>query len=401
MILLGDSLQQKNDTSGQPALDPHGVRGVWSDAPARPAVAAPPPPHHALRAPPLPKMHRLVTVPEEDAAEERDRPSLDRISLELEAGDILESIPPAEPLTSAPPPLPSRRPSLGLPPQPTPVQAAPSQPTRGLDAPAPLVLDLSTSVPAPPERARSPWVPGAVGFALGVAATVLIGALALRPSLTDDATPVASARPDEAPATPEPALPATQPATQPAAMPTAPALEEPSASTVAVAPLVETPAVAAPAVEAPEPPAARPVARTARREPVRAARAEAERPAGPATSEPPRPAVHRDEPVIDDGPIARPAPRTGDRPALPTRADVTRAMDAIRADLLQCAPEARGHVAQIRLTFSSTGRATSALVPSDFAASPASRSCVARTARRAQVPPFAEPRLVVTYPVQF
>jgi hypothetical protein len=58
------------------------------------------------------------------------------------------------------------------------------------------------------------------------------------------------------------------------------------------------------------------------------------------------------------------------------------------------------HVANIRFTFTSAGRATAALVPHDFAG-PAERSCVARAARTAQVPAFSEPRLVVTYPVQF
>ncbi|MCB9592836.1 MAG: hypothetical protein H6719_08895 [Sandaracinaceae bacterium] len=122
----------------------------------------------------------------------------------------------------------------------------------------------------------------------------------------------------------------------------------------------------------------------------------------------------RPEPVapsrpVDDGPVIaaepttrppRPVAPTGNVPATPSREDVATAIQNIRGQLQQCAPDLNGHVANIRFTFVSSGRATSAVVPNDFG-SPPQRSCVARVARQAQVPAFSQPRLVVTYPVQF
>ncbi len=145
--------------------------------------------------------------------------------------------------------------------------------------------------------------------------------------------------------------------------------------------------------------------------PRRAARPARSRPrARPTPRTRPRPAPvarttprpRTDGPVIDSERTARPVRRaaSGNRPATPTRQDVAAAIQAIRPQLRQCAPDLHGHVANVRFTFVSSGRATSALVPNNFG-TPQARSCVARVARQARVPQFADPRLVVTYPVQF
>ena len=75
-------------------------------------------------------------------------------------------------------------------------------------------------------------------------------------------------------------------------------------------------------------------------------------------------------------------------------------MARIQPGVQACAPSMRGHVASIRFRFISNGQATLATVSAETIRDPAQRSCIARVARGAYVPPFAERQLVVTYPVQ-
>lgn len=368
------------------------VKGVWSDAPPATEEPIPMPERRVLRAPPLPRMVDALQPPSLETG---------RDSIESLPPEALESLPPP-PASAAPPPVPRREPPrppkrkrpVGLPATPSAVKAAPSQPTRGPEAPPPLLLELPQ--PPPPEKKSRGWVPAAVGFTLGVAATAVVAYLAVqRVAPVEQPATTVEGLAAETPAEPEIDLPAIQPP--------APAVEAPLPSTVSAAEeteadtATEEPAVPA-ALEEPARDSARRAALDAHAQ-ERRARRRAEAPQ----------AEERDAPAaasagLDDEPVRRPEPRAepdGDLPSHPSREDVANAIESIRADLLACAPEAGGQRANIRFTFSSTGRATSALVPNDFHVEPQQRSCVARTARRARVPAFSEPRLVVTYPVQF
>jgi len=248
-----------------------------------------------------------------------------------------------------------------------------------------------------------------IGFAVG-AALVAVIAFALWPTAP---APLASNLADSQPVAEEPIaeeLVAEEPvAEEPVAE--APVAEEPVAEEAVEEPVAEEPVAEEPVAE--EPVAARAPARS---RPDRIARAQAEpvarnrprprtRPEPVVSAQPARPILRpwSDGPVIDSepasAPVRRPAP-SGNRPATPTRQDVAGAIQAIGPQLRQCAPDLHGHVANVRFTFVSSGRATSALVPNDFG-SPQARSCVARVARQARVPEFSDPRLIVTYPVQF
>jgi hypothetical protein len=105
-------------------------------------------------------------------------------------------------------------------------------------------------------------------------------------------------------------------------------------------------------------------------------------------------------PVVTPAPVVAPAPAPSALPTQPSRDAVEAAIASVSERMRECAPEYAHHVADVRFSFASSGRVTSALVPSDFAG-PQQRSCVARAARAARVPPFSAERLDVTYPVQF
>ncbi|MGE0788040.1 MAG: hypothetical protein AB7S26_20375 [Sandaracinaceae bacterium] len=433
------------------------------DAPRPLPIGAMPPVKKAFPKPHVPppsdEAETLVDEPSdatEDETQSVDRMSVDSMDLVPVSGEhaygrdsiesmppemleSIESIPPAEPQgpprtvpRSSPPPVHAKDDAFAAsvePPsieprsieprsiepraamRPAAVQAAPSQPTRGPrmseGAPPPLTLDSPLLAPIQKkatEEKKNGWVVPTVGFALGVAATIVVGWLVLRDRLqSTDNDPsmntVATHAVDELPA--EPAH-----VNEVVIEPQAVDVDTSGVDTSGVETTdVEAAAVLAPQVSAepttvqrPEP--ERRVDRAEPREP-RVARTE------PAVAPRPRPApVEDDEDEDEPAPVATPAPRprpvaSGDLPALPSRDDVAAAIQSIRSDLLACAPDSRGHVANIRFTFASSGRATSALVPTDFNAAPAARSCVATAARRARVPAFSEPRLVVTYPVQF
>lgn len=100
------------------------------------------------------------------------------------------------------------------------------------------------------------------------------------------------------------------------------------------------------------------------------------------------------------------APRAAERhgkvselPDTPSRADVRDALVGVQDRVRACAPQYRGATVPARITFVSSGRVTTALVSGTLAGTPEG-SCVARALRQANVPEFAEPRLVVDYPLQ-
>ena len=88
-----------------------------------------------------------------------------------------------------------------------------------------------------------------------------------------------------------------------------------------------------------------------------------------------------------------------DLPAAPARDDVQGALEAVAPDARACAPQHRGAVVPVTVTFAASGRVTTALVEGTLAGSPEG-SCVARTLRRARVAEFAGDRFVVAYPLR-
>lgn len=174
---------------------------------------------------------------------------------------------------------------------------------------------------------------------------------------------------------------------------------EPTAPPAAVTavPDVATPAVEAPTVSTastPEPRAHRPEApRRPRRETEETAAPIAARPA----SDPPR---DIDE-LLDLGartertPTREPVAPRG--PATPSRSDIVSAMGAVAGAVRACGNGSRG-LAPVRIVFrGESGRVTSAEVTAP-SLSPEVRSCIARAARGARVPPFTQETFRVDYP---
>lgn len=423
------------------------VKGVWSDVPLAPEEEREE--VSALRALRPPRVPVASFGPPEPAPEPPHPTDLEELEAELEARaaearagrDSIESLPPEE-LLSLPPepvgpvaaprppalppkrkkkPAPSPLAHLTVPPSPIGVGPSPSEPSPSSEA---AVIEPPSPSRGAPTRAASPWGPVGVGFLLGIAAAMVVGYLALQERLGGpSSTALASDQTTAATApAPEPAPPA---ASATGSRVTEPALEEAAVTD----PTPEPVAIAAPAAgddaeasapeqaeeraeETPEEQARRLAleahaeARRARRaaavERARATgrsfeevQAEMEAEAAEAQADVPQ----LTGPTIGDEPdVAAAAP---DLPAHPSREDVAQAIEQIRSELQACAPDARGHVENIRFTFTSSGRVSSALVPNDFAGDGPQRACVARTARRARVPAFGDPRLVVSYPVQF
>lgn len=381
--------------------DPRGsVRGVWSDVPPAPTgdideltplrsaelevlevlgmspVKRPPPP-------PPPKSARVAkrapreTGPDPDAGESwmqqgmLSAPPIPREALDLD--EVIETL--------------SERP-------PAPITFEPSE----LETPPSLAISSLPPLPAPivtprtHETRRAPLLAGAVGFALGVAATLAF-VFGFRASDVDPVagSPVGSAQEPSAQREPAPAAVVAEPVVE------EPTLAEPEPMEAEPAELAAPTAVeeAAPAVHVHEEPGtlatferpardARPVAR-----PATTPRATPE--ATPATT----PQATPEAPAV----ATAPAPaRT--LPAQPSRDAVEAAIASVSEPMRECAPGYAHQVAMVRFSFASNGRVTSAVVPPDFAG-PQQRSCVARAARAARVPPFSAERLDVSYPVTF
>jgi len=424
--LLTDSKPKSESGRDAPA-------GLWSDAPSkkrdaepkRRSIAATPPPLPKSKLPPRnlpppvprhrPANMKLVVPPEAEQTKVTKRKALPNPEdVSAEEAFHVDPAPEEERAQATPPPLP-KPPSIPTEAKAAPAPLKPDEPSQERELPR---LLLSSHPPPPPDDSglRSPFdtpesvapPPAAsgfdvksasVGFAVG-AILVAIIAFVLWPR---PEAPVA----DVTPAGDEPRTTDVDEPATPEPEPVRLAQDEPVEDDVASDEATEDEdQAAADAQEADEPPRVerRAAAPAGRRAPRRGQVARDERSLPELRDEPPRTqptVVERPSgPAIAAETTPPPRARPSDLPATPTRQDVANAITSIRGQLLECAPEHRGHVANIRFTFVSSGRATSALVPNDFA-TPQARSCVARVSRQARVPAFSDPRLVVTYPVTF
>jgi len=89
-----------------------------------------------------------------------------------------------------------------------------------------------------------------------------------------------------------------------------------------------------------------------------------------------------------------PAMAASNLPATPSRGDVGSALGGVRGAVSACGS---GGVANVAVTFRSSGSVSSASVGGDFAGTPVA-SCISRAVRSARVPPFSNPSFSVTYP---
>jgi hypothetical protein len=139
----------------------------------------------------------------------------------------------------------------------------------------------------------------------------------------------------------------------------------------AVQPVVAPPVIAPPTVVDPPAPI-EPIVRRARPTPQRPA----------------------PEPVV----AVEPAP-VEERPVLPSRVAVRNALRSLEAEIALCSDGTHG-TANTRITFlGQSGRASHAEVTQG--GSPEVRSCIARTARNAELPPFSQERFTVAYPFRY
>ncbi len=91
-----------------------------------------------------------------------------------------------------------------------------------------------------------------------------------------------------------------------------------------------------------------------------------------------------------------PATQRGeDVPAVPSRAEVVEALQAISVVVRACGSGA--DPATVDVTFASSGRITTATVRAPYAGTPTG-SCIARSVRAARLAPFGQPTFRVTYP---
>lgn len=86
-------------------------------------------------------------------------------------------------------------------------------------------------------------------------------------------------------------------------------------------------------------------------------------------------------------------------PARPNRAAVRMAIQSVAPAIRACAPTHQGRMAILRVKFAATGRTLESGIVRAEGVPAAQRSCMARAARAAVVPPFRGEPLVVTYPV--
>lgn len=287
--------------------------------------------------------------------------------VELEELEVPEWMPPRRP-SSVPPPPPSPRPSV------VPrtgdrvdLDAVLRAVDRWVPTPSAPATPSATSTARRP-RTRPSWglCAGLVASALGVG---MVGARIVGPSALPLEPPPRLAPEPEAPPARMPEPPAEVSEAHP------PAVLEPAEGSMRRAPEGGSPA--------------RVMRARARARP--AARREARRGAGTSGS---------DEPDVARGPEDE-APRAHEEPSAlppqPSRADVEHAVAAVLQDVRACAPG--GGLAHLDLRFGSTGRVTTAQVDAPFVTAE-QRTCVARAARAAVVPPFSSPRFHARYPVQ-
>jgi len=268
----------------------------------------------------------------------------------------------------------------------------------GSDLGAPLLSPVIVPAPAK-SRSKLPLVLGAT-FALLIAGlgVAIIGAIQMRRAAAVPAPGtgrVASEAPLESP------LPSPAGHQSSVGIPTA--VERPAAEPDPGLTLADEP------VPRPEPPSTAPPTRprpriTARtrarvRRPIVQTTARNPPPSRPEPRSPTAPASDDHDPLADifnpQEPAARPSP-TRTLPPTPSRAHVVAAMRSVSPEVSRCAGSDRG-MATVRFRFSSDGQVESASVVGG-SLPPASRSCVATAARRAEVPPFARPSFSVNYP---
>ena len=98
-------------------------------------------------------------------------------------------------------------------------------------------------------------------------------------------------------------------------------------------------------------------------------------------------------------PSSEVAPEREDRdlPLTPAREDVADAMSRVHQAVRDCAPGYSGSTVQVRTTFVSSGRVTTAMVDGPLAGTPEG-SCVALAVRDARLPEFEQDSFVVAYP---
>jgi hypothetical protein len=333
-------------------------------------------------------------VPDESGPRRRPADAAREDEVEADLGDVLELVelapPPHRPRMRVPPPPPRR----SAPPPPPRASTPPAKNERfDLDA---LVLSVppapplsSPSLPAiRPRRGGPSW-----GVTLGLAASALVmggGAAWMLVAREPERT---SAAPAAVQPTLEDVRPATAENVEPAVAP--PAVEAPAE------PALRETASEPVAVEVdPEPRRGRVrrtwrVRRGQRRQASEAATPEAS--STDAAAEPSAASAPAPSPATASASSEPSASPASGLPERPSRADVEGAVARVLPAVRACAPGTG--LAALHLHFAPTGRATTAQVESRLA-SPEQRSCMARAARGAEVPPFSGPRLSVRYPVQ-
>jgi hypothetical protein len=101
-------------------------------------------------------------------------------------------------------------------------------------------------------------------------------------------------------------------------------------------------------------------------------------------------------------PTPRDAEARGGRdplPPRPSRTEVAAALRRVVPAVRRCAPDLSGQRIELDFHFAPNGRANSVLVRST-APTPAQRTCMARAARQARIPPFSNPELTVRFPLR-
>ena len=115
----------------------------------------------------------------------------------------------------------------------------------------------------------------------------------------------------------------------------------------------------------------------------------------PAPGVPARRPGPRPTPTPDPIPPVRPDAM----PETPSRQDISRALGSRAAAVRACAPRGQSGTLTVRVEFHSSGRVRTADVRSSLPN--AAQACVAEAVRKARVPPFRRPIMVVSFPYRY
>jgi hypothetical protein len=337
-----------------------------------------------------------VAIVAPDAAQpSQDRPSIEELDVDLlddavdaeDAEDAEEGAAPAQaqPVVSAPPPVPSTA-SSGPAAQPTPAAA----PATVISARPPLDHELSARLQPTPLEAAPLDDDGRRAPKLGAAFIGLVLLVGVGGWLVTSGGYQRRDLPVKAPA--EEAKPAE-------AAPEAEAEAKPEGTAEEAAHETEPEAAAegdAPAQAAPEPPsigaAAPPPA------PAKKARTTTRRKLPPRVEPPPPPPEQT--PVITVKPSGQaPAPPAANLPETPSREAVQAALKKVRPRIVECAPGQHG-VAEASITVAGSGEVIHAQIGGYYASRPEG-SCMARALRGARFPRFQRDKFTVVYPFRF